>query len=63
MKLRHRIARLEATSVALFPLMDAIDRPPQETRDQWLARRAGNPERTVVNSRGETRAVVGTAQA
>jgi hypothetical protein len=35
-----------------------VDRPPDETREEWLARRAGTPlpsSLTKVNANGETR--------
>jgi len=35
-------------------LGDFIDRPPQETKEDWLARQAGLPTPGLVNSRGET---------
>ena len=36
--LSRRVARLEEATAAPFVLTEAIDRPPQETREQWLAR-------------------------
>ena len=52
-----RVATLEAGTVGAVTIRDAIDRPPQETREEWIARQAGlpppNPPRR--NSRGETR--------
>jgi len=55
MSLRHRLARLENCTASPVMLTDAIDRPPQETREQWLARIAGHPTPGLVNRRGETR--------
>jgi hypothetical protein len=54
--LSRRVARLEEATAAPFVLTEAIDRPPQETREQWLARKAGNPTLGLVNSRGQTHA-------
>ncbi len=59
--LRARVDRLEASRHRLSPVMsDAIDRPPQETREQWIARKAaehrGEPyDSGAVNSGEETR--------
>jgi hypothetical protein len=55
MTLRRRLDRLEQLVVPAFVLAETIDRPPQETKEQWLARQAGNPDRSPVNARGETR--------
>jgi hypothetical protein len=53
----RRIAKLEVVRDAkrLGPM---IDRPPEVTREEWLAYRAGAPlpsSLTKVNERGETR--------
>jgi hypothetical protein len=54
-RLSARIVQLEtALAGASLTIRDAIDRPPQETREQWLARKAGNPTPGLVNSKGET---------
>jgi|HubBroStandDraft_6_1064221.scaffolds.fasta_scaffold661972_2 hypothetical protein len=55
--LSKRMATLEAEAVGAVTLRDAIDRPPRETREEWIARQAGlpppyPPRRT---SSGETR--------
>jgi hypothetical protein len=55
--LSKRVANLEAETVGAVTLRDAIDRPPHETREEWIARQAGlpppvPPRRT---SSGETR--------
>jgi hypothetical protein len=55
--LSKRVATLEAGVVGAVTLRDAIDRPPKETREEWIARQAGlpppyPPRRT---SSGETR--------
>jgi hypothetical protein len=55
MTLRRRLDSIEQLVVPAFVLAETIDRPPQETREQWLARQAGNPDCSLVNSRGETR--------
>jgi hypothetical protein len=57
-KLSARIVRLETASArASLTVHDAIDRPPQETREEWIARRDGlpPPDPPKRNSRGETR--------
>ena len=46
---------LEAGTVGAVTVRDAIDRPPRETREEWIARQAGNPLPGGLNSRGETR--------
>ena len=59
--LRARVDRLEASRHRPSLVMsDAIDRPPQETRDQWIARKAAEHigelyDSGAVNVRGETR--------
>jgi hypothetical protein len=53
--LSTRVGRLEATAPGALTVCDAIDRPPQETREEWIARQAGNPLPGALNSRGETR--------
>jgi len=57
MTLRSRLDKLETATAGAATVFDAIDRPPQETREQWIARQAGlslrDPE--PLNSRGETR--------
>jgi hypothetical protein len=54
-RLSTRIVQLEtAWAGASLTVHDAIDRPPQETKEQWLARHAGSPTPGLVNSRGET---------
>ena len=55
MSLRQRLGRLENRSASPVMLGDYIDRPPQETKEDWLARMAGHPTPGLVNSRGETR--------
>lgn len=57
--LRQRLDRLHP-SPASSVMLDAIDRPPQETRDEWIARMAARAEgrphaSTAVNANGETR--------
>ena len=57
--LDRRLRRLE-TVRAPFVLADAIDRPPQETREQWLARVSAEARNKLYdsgerNSRGESR--------
>jgi hypothetical protein len=52
-RLIARLDRLEGKAPQNVPVRDAIDRPPRETRAQWLARRAGKPDLSLVNSRGE----------
>lgn len=40
--LRRRMARLEATTGEVAnAAVGAVDRPPRETREQWISRRAG----------------------
>ena len=52
--LASRVAKVEESrGKRSFTVRDAIDRPPQETREQWMARRAGNPDPHLVNCRGE----------
>jgi len=56
MSLSTRLAKLEALTASLsLTVRDAIDRPPQETREQWIARISGNSLPGLVNSRGESR--------
>jgi hypothetical protein len=50
--LGRRVSRLEGGRSSSLTVRDAIDRPPQETREQWLARVAGTPLLGLVNSRG-----------
>lgn len=42
-ELNKRVARLEdaTSSVATNAVVGAVDRPPRETREQWISRRAG----------------------
>jgi len=35
-----RVATLEAGTLGAVTVRDAIDRPPQETREEWIARQA-----------------------
>ena len=51
--LSRRVGKPEARP-GVATLRDAIDRPPQETREQWLAHVAGRPAPGLVNTRGET---------
>jgi hypothetical protein len=41
--LSKRVATLEAGTLGAVTVRDAIDRPPRETRDEWIARQAGLP--------------------
>jgi hypothetical protein len=57
--LSGRLARLEASRGGALTVRDAIDRPPQETREEWLARKAaelrGEPyDSGKRNARGES---------
>ena len=52
--LLRRVSLLEGGRRSLLPMSETIDRPPQETREQWLARQSGNPHPGLVNRRGET---------
>jgi hypothetical protein len=55
-RLDARLGRLEQQrSSPAFVQTEAIDRPPQETKEQWLARMAGNPDQSLVNNLGESR--------
>ena len=54
MNLRHRMDRLEERRTGQTIMAETIDRPPQETKEQWLARIAGHPTPGLMNSRGET---------
>lgn len=54
-----RLERLEFGTRPALTMRDAVDRPPQETREQWIARKAAEHrgehyESGAVNSRGET---------
>jgi len=54
--LSKRVANLEAGALGAVTVRDAIDRPPQETREEWIARQAGLPPPSPPrrNSREET---------
>lgn len=54
-ELERRVSKLETTSGSAWVFLRAIDRPPQETREQWIARQAGHPIAGALNERGETR--------
>jgi hypothetical protein len=41
--LSKRVATLEAETGGAATVRDAIDRPPRETREEWIARQAGLP--------------------
>jgi hypothetical protein len=60
--LRRRLERIEcgARPAADRTVRNVIDRPPRETREQWLARKAAEERGELYdsgerNSRGETR--------
>ncbi len=59
-RLRARIGRLETMSDAGATVYHAVDRPPRETREEWIARMAvflrdEHHETGAVNHLGETR--------
>lgn len=54
-ELERRVAKLETAKGSTWVLRNAIDRPPQETREEWIARQAGQPVVGALNWRGETR--------
>jgi hypothetical protein len=56
-RLRKRVVTLEAGTPGAVTVRDAIDRPPRETREEWIARQAGLPPPRPPrrNSMGETR--------
>lgn len=57
-ELNKRIAKLEdaTSSVATNAVVGAVDRPPRETREQWISRRAGEQgvTPTSLGGTGET---------
>ena len=55
--LSKRVTVLEGGAAGAIVIRDAIDRPPQETREEWIARRDGlpPPDPPKRNTRGETR--------